>query len=752
LLFILISASVFAFNIQSAKAAFGTITINPDGSISSPVPANITSHDNVTYTFTGNNYLPIVVNRHNIIVNGERHTLQASGGDGFSLTGMSNVTIKNTTITNSYCGIYLSSSSGNVLSGNDATANSYCGIYLSSSSWNVLLGNYAAANSIGIYLRDDSNNTLQGNDVTANNNSGVWLDYSSHDGLSDNYVAANRGDGIVLSFSLGNVLSGNDVRGNSGDGISLHSSSGNVLSSNVMASNDYNFGVVGGDLRDSVNYVDTSNLADGRPIYYLIDQSNIVINPQTYPEGAGYLGLVNCKNVTVQGLTLTKNVQGLLLANTTDSKINDNNVTANEVDGIDLSNYCDNNTLYGNNVTANGNEGIFLWYSSGNAIFGNNVSANEYFGIDLWGYCYNNTLSKNNIKANQYGIYLQFSGNNTLDGNNVTANSHGISLWDYSSANILSGNDFTRNNYTGIYLYFSSNNRIFHNDFFDNTQQAYESNSTNAWDNGYPSGGNYWSDYRATYPGAVENDSSAIWDTPYFIDANNTDRYPLMDPFHTFSVGTWNGVAYSVDTVSNSTLSNFTFNPTRKTLSFNVTGTTDTLGFCRVDIPTGLMSGQWTVIVGSVLYSNQTIKTLGNYTYIYFNYTQGNKTVQIKSTNAVPEFQPFMLLPLFMIITLLGIMILNRKRNERKWPQASSFLCARQKEETVYSLSVSSVSGSQPIQESVPSELVTSFRLSFMPHRLHCFPSYTSLLRASILPRDGPTLVPKPSFTPALIW
>jgi len=52
----------------------------------------------------------------------------------------------------------------------------------------------------------------------------------------------------------------------------------------------------------------------------------------------------------------------------------------------------------------------------------------------------------------------------------------------------------------------------------------------NVWDDGYPSGGNYWSDYEDRYPDADEMDNSGIWDTPYVIDSNDQDRYPLMNP------------------------------------------------------------------------------------------------------------------------------------------------------------------------------------------------------------------------------
>jgi hypothetical protein len=57
----------------------------------------------------------------------------------------------------------------------------------------------------------------------------------------------------------------------------------------------------------------------------------------------------------------------------------------------------------------------------------------------------------------------------------------------------------------------------------------------NTWDDGYPSGGNYWSDYAGVdlFSGPYQNQtgSDGIGDTPYFIRANNTDNYPLMNPY-----------------------------------------------------------------------------------------------------------------------------------------------------------------------------------------------------------------------------
>jgi hypothetical protein len=86
-------------------------------------------------------------------------------------------------------------------------------------------------------------------------------------------------------------------------------------------------------------------------------------------------------------------------------------------------------------------------------------------------------------------------------------------------------------------LSFASNNSIYHNNFldhnlrFDTIEEVY----VGAWDDCYPSGGNYWSDYTGTdlYSGVYQNEtgSDGIGDTPYVIDENNVDHYPLMHPW-----------------------------------------------------------------------------------------------------------------------------------------------------------------------------------------------------------------------------
>jgi parallel beta-helix repeat protein len=162
----------------------------------------------------------------------------------------------------------------------------------------------------------------------------------------------------------------------------------------------------------------------------------------------------------------------------------------------------------------------------------------KFFAIGVWfRYCSQISISENNITANSmYGIYVNASSYSSISGNGITtSNGYGVFL-DSSSENSICGNNIT-NNYWGIGLSYSSNSRFWHNNFINNTQSLDHSDSSffNTWDDGYPSGGNYWSDYTDVDEKVCPNQdvpgSDGIGDTPYVIDANNRDCYPLMKPW-----------------------------------------------------------------------------------------------------------------------------------------------------------------------------------------------------------------------------
>jgi len=182
--------------------------------------------------------------------------------------------------------------------------------------------------------------------------------------------------------------------------------------------------------------------------------------------------------------------------------------------------------------------GIYSWGSQNITINGNIIFDNEQ-GIVIGESTYI-TVSKNIVTQNG-GVFLSDSNGSRILENNITLN-NGDAIWlDNSHGNIIRENNISYNglgtlpgyHHWGIRLDFSSsNNIIYHNNIVDNYEQAtIWMAGNNLWDNGYPSGGNYWSDYEERYPDAQELDGSGIWDTPYVIDGNNQDNYPLVNPF-----------------------------------------------------------------------------------------------------------------------------------------------------------------------------------------------------------------------------
>ena len=155
----------------------------------------------------------------------------------------------------------------------------------------------------------------------------------------------------------------------------------------------------------------------------------------------------------------------------------------------------------------------------------------------------NNNMSNITIANNRYPSWLVRSDNNTFR-DIIIANNTKYGVWlEDSSNNSLSSITIT-NNEVGIQLERAYNNTIYDNGLINNTYQVISLQSVNAWDAGYPSGGNYWSDYAGadlkSGPSQDMSGSDGIGDTQYVIDENNTDRYPLISPVAIHDIATTN--------------------------------------------------------------------------------------------------------------------------------------------------------------------------------------------------------------------
>ena len=88
--------------------------------------------------------------------------------------------------------------------------------------------------------------------------------------------------------------------------------------------------------------------------------------------------------------------------------------------------------------------------------------------------------------------------------------------------------------YHGVRLTSTTNASVHHNEFQGPRVPAYdERGPENRWDDGYPSGGNHWSDYAGVDEMSGPNQDlpgpDGIGDTPYVIDGDSRDRYPILN-------------------------------------------------------------------------------------------------------------------------------------------------------------------------------------------------------------------------------
>ena len=123
---------------------------------------------------------------------------------------------------------------------------------------------------------------------------------------------------------------------------------------------------------------------------------------------------------------------------------------------------------------------------------------------------------------------------------------------------------------------------------------------------------------------------------------------------------------YAVKIRSNSTVSDFDFAQALKKIQFNVNGTSGTTGFCNFTIPSELMSGNFSIYKDDILLTENVdyIETYNGTHYLFnITYKHSTHTIEIVATNIIPEFPSFLVLPLFIIATLLGaIYVKKRKR------------------------------------------------------------------------------------------
>ncbi len=258
-------------------------------------------------------------------------------------------------------------------------------------------------------------------------------------------------------------------------------------------------------------------------------ENTIIIGTGGVERGARPVFTLAANNVELSGFTIQSINYSSATNYATGVKVAGDNckITGNNIVGTYYGVFCSiqlSTTISQNNITATRKDSIRICGGSQNAITNNNITGNAQSGIALDGYL--DTVTGNNIVGNGRGIGLGASYS-VVFGNNLTGNTE--SGFYIAASNCIVSSNYIAQSKWGTYFtsFFAApnNNLFYHNDFVDNTQNVGASSIYNSqvWDNGYPTGGNYWSNYNGT-----DNNNDNIGDTPYTVYANDADHYPLM--------------------------------------------------------------------------------------------------------------------------------------------------------------------------------------------------------------------------------
>ncbi len=403
---------------------------------------------------------------------------------GLSFLSITNLTIRRNGIEGNGQGISGTDMARVLVAGNEITWNSGCGMNLLTARDAVIEGNNASMNSdCGIEVWGDSANvTVRGN--LASGNGGVGIGVVSP-------------DAVVID---------NVANGNGGQGIGAGGADAVVVNNNVSWNGWTGIAAGGTDATVSRN-VASWNAGDG-----------------LFISGSRVLATEN---------VVDHNDVGITVWDASDSTVAHNEVTNHSV-GIRVQGDSGNDLIAFNEVVA-GAEGIVV--GAGNVtVSQNNVSAFAFEGIRVT--ASNVTVQGNRVLGCGSGLWIDFSRDVDVRGNTFSSASWAAVYVDASTNVTVSGNGIAASAY-GLIVEWTGAGvpsvvLVHHNRFVANAVQAVDG-LANRWDDGYPSGGNYWSTYAGPDRCRGRNQDvcdapDGLGDVPFAIDGDSVDRYPLVSP------------------------------------------------------------------------------------------------------------------------------------------------------------------------------------------------------------------------------
>ena len=353
-------------------------------------------------------------------------------------------------------------------------------------------------NTMDLSIRTSSNMVIANNEFTNDFSGAVHLMSCSSIEFYNNTFVTSSG-GIVVQYTSYVTAKGNSFNA---EGFSFWGSSPSDFDTHLITAD---------------------NTVAGEPVIYITHGHDIELDGVL----AAQVIVASSESVTLSSLDISHVSQGVVLAYVTNAVVENCTFTSELYSCVKLY-YCGNVTLMGNLVSD------CLYYAletilSSDVTITNNIVAGSSYGIVIRYYSPGTVIERNTAYGNFAAVLLyQVSGGVRVCDNNLSSNDIGIFMSGTAGSQIV-GNRIAMNALQGIRMESGSTSNTFHhNNLISNAVQVVEEYANaNTWDDGYPSGGNYWSDYLGT-----DSDHDGIGDTPYVIQTGSVDRYPLMDPYH----------------------------------------------------------------------------------------------------------------------------------------------------------------------------------------------------------------------------
>ena len=400
------------------------------------------------------------------------------------------------------------------------------GLRLSSVEHCSIAGNSFRNNYVGIHLWFSHNNTIANNNATDNWDIGFYLNNSDFNTLRDN-LASENDYGMIHIFSYGNLLERNQLWANTEYAFRAERTLDTIVRENRIQAHSLAYGTRF-DYSENIR-VENNNFSNGNGGVYFWHCTNVTFTGNYVSNQDFGVGVSRSSTATIFNNTIHSHTwEGVRIHMTPNVTVSQNNIWDVEK-AIDVRESA-NLTIEGN--SANGSWAHIYVQDSVNATVIHNEASHGRRGIEL-GRSENITIAHNEVLFDDYWAVTSIGSENvTIQNNNISHNQM-FAIFLGSSANVsVVDNNISANQY-GIYLSNSTGTLIHHNIIADNAVQAFDNRgSENSWNDDYPSGGNYWSDYSGPddYRGPGQNipGSDDVGDNPYIIDSDSKDHYPLL--------------------------------------------------------------------------------------------------------------------------------------------------------------------------------------------------------------------------------